>query len=65
MEPLLSEAEHEAEELGHNYVRSEHLVLAIVRLAEPAFREVLTQQGVFHNNIAEAVVRLLRPQGQP
>ena len=35
LNPLLDQAEHEAKELGHNYLGSEHLVLAIVKLADP------------------------------
>jgi ATP-dependent Clp protease ATP-binding subunit ClpA len=60
LEPLLSQAEHEAKELGHNYVGSEHLVLSVVRLADPALRTLLQQHGVHHNQVAEAVVSLLR-----
>ena len=65
MEPLLSEAELEAKELGHNYVGSEHLVLAIVKLGDPALTTLLTQHGVSHSKVTEAVVSLLHPQGQP
>jgi ATP-dependent Clp protease ATP-binding subunit ClpA len=60
-EPLLRQAEHESKELGHNYVGSEHLVLAIVRLADPELRALLQQHGVSHKTITETVVSLLHP----
>lgn len=61
LEPLLRQAEHEARELGHNYVGSEHLVLAILKLADPALTTLLQQHGVSHSKIRETVVSLLRP----
>jgi ATP-dependent Clp protease ATP-binding subunit ClpA len=63
LEPLLQQAEHEAKELGHNYVGSEHLVLAIVKLSDPALRTLLEEHGVIYEQVKEAVVRLLRPRG--
>jgi ATP-dependent Clp protease ATP-binding subunit ClpA len=65
LEPLLSAAELEAKKLGHNYLGSEHLVLAIVRLGSPALTTLLTQHGVSHGKVTEAVVSLLHPQGRP
>ena len=62
LEPLLRQAEHEVQELGHNYVGSEHLVLAIVQLADPTLTTLLHQHGVSHGKVRGAVVRLLRPQ---
>ncbi len=59
LEPLLQEAEHEALALGHNYVGSEHLVLAIVRLADPPLAALLQQQRVCHEAIKKAVVAVL------
>ena len=35
-EPLLQRAELEAKELGHGWMGSEHLVLAIIKVADPA-----------------------------
>ena len=61
LEPLLRQAEREANGLGHNYVGSEHLVLAIVQLADPALRALLQQHGVSHEQVKEAVVSLLHP----
>jgi ATP-dependent Clp protease ATP-binding subunit ClpA len=61
LERLLRQAEHEAKELGHDYIGSEHLVLAIVKLSEPALRALLDKHGVIYEQVREAVVRLLRP----
>jgi hypothetical protein len=46
LEPLLQQAEHEALELYHNYVGSEHLVLAITRMATSSLATLLDQFGV-------------------
>jgi ATP-dependent Clp protease ATP-binding subunit ClpA len=59
LEPLLHEAQHEASELGHDYVGSEHLVLAIVHRADPELRTLLQQHGVSHDRVKEAVTGLL------
>jgi ATP-dependent Clp protease ATP-binding subunit ClpC len=58
--PLLAAAEQEALGLGHNWVGSEHLVLAIVRLADPCLREVLDRHGVRYTEVRQAVLDLLR-----
>jgi Clp amino terminal domain, pathogenicity island component len=63
LEPLLCQAEQEAKELGHNYVGSEHLVLAIVKLSDPALRTLLERHGVSYERVREAVVGLLQPGG--
>jgi ATP-dependent Clp protease ATP-binding subunit ClpA len=60
LEPLLQRAEHEALELGHDYVGSEHLVLAIVRIADPSLSALLQQHGVRHESVKEAVLGLLK-----
>ncbi len=43
LEPLLKQAENEASDLGHNYIGSEHLALAIVRLADPSLAALLQE----------------------
>jgi len=60
VEPLLQQAEHEALELGHSYVGSEHLVLAIVRIADPLLSALLQQHGIVHEVVKEAVLGLLK-----
>jgi ATP-dependent Clp protease ATP-binding subunit ClpA len=59
LEPLLHQAEHEATDLGHGYIGSEHLVLAIIKLADPALTNVLQQHGLSHGKVREAVIYLL------
>jgi ATP-dependent Clp protease ATP-binding subunit ClpA len=60
LEPLLQQAEHEALALHHNYVGSEHLVLAITRIASPLLCALLHHHGVSHARVKEAVLELLR-----
>jgi hypothetical protein len=62
LEPLLSQAQSEAKELGHDYIGSEHLVLAIVKLADPTLGNLLRDCGVTHERVREAVVDILRPE---
>lgn len=57
--PLLAAAEHEALELGHNWVGSEHLLLAIVRLADPSLCEVLERHRIVYNEVRLMVLDLL------
>jgi hypothetical protein len=58
--PLLGHAEHEALSLGHDWVGTEHLLLAAVRFASPGFREVLDRQAISYDRVREAVVNVLR-----
>ena len=60
LEPLLQQAEHEARELGHNYVGSEHLVLAISASATPPLADLLQEYGVSRQRVKEAVLNLLQ-----
>lgn len=60
LEPLLAAAEHEAIALGHNWVGTEHLLLAAVRLACPRLREVLDRHRVGHDEVRQAVVEILQ-----
>ena len=60
LEPLLQQAEHEASELGHNYVGSEHLVLAICASAGPPLSDLLQQYGISRQRVKEAVLDLLQ-----
>ena len=60
----LRQAEHEANELGDDYVGSEHLVLAIVDLADAILTALLQQHGISHKQVKEKVISLLRTEGQ-
>ena len=61
LNPLLDQAEYEAKELGHNYLGSEHLVLAIVNLADPSLKTLLEEHGVAYEKVREAIIGLLSP----
>jgi ATP-dependent Clp protease ATP-binding subunit ClpA len=60
LEPLLEQAEHEALEMGHNYVGSEHLLLAIVHLADSALSAVLRERSLDHGRVRQAIQYVLR-----
>jgi ATP-dependent Clp protease ATP-binding subunit ClpA len=60
LEPLLQRAEHEALALGHNYLGSEHLLLAVVRLACPLLGGVLRQHTIDHARVKEAILGVLQ-----
>jgi hypothetical protein len=57
--PLLGQAEHEALGLVHDWVGTEHLLLAAVRFACPRFREVLDRHAVDYDRVKEAVLGVL------
>lgn len=59
LEPLLEQAEHEALDLGHNYVGSEHLLLAILRLADPALSQLFEKRSPTHSGAKVAILDLL------
>lgn len=60
LEPLLEAAEGEAHDLGHNWVGSEHLLLAVVRLADPQLAGLLDRHGVAYDGARRAVVAVLQ-----
>ena len=60
LEPLLATAEHEALALGHDYVGSEHLLLATIQRACPRLREVCEAHGITCDRARNAVLDLLR-----
>jgi ATP-dependent Clp protease ATP-binding subunit ClpA len=62
LEPLLDEAQHQATELGHDYIGSAHLVLAIAKLADPRLSALLRDCGVTHEKVRGAVIKLLQPE---
>jgi ATP-dependent Clp protease ATP-binding subunit ClpA len=60
LEPLLTAAEDEARAMSHNYVGSEHLLLAIIRQACPRLQEVLQAHAVTYQRVKETVLDLLQ-----
>jgi hypothetical protein len=59
IEPILSAAEHESKELGHNWIGSEHLVLSILRVSDPELSGLLSQHGASYEQVKRAVVEVL------
>jgi hypothetical protein len=59
--PLLNRAELEARNLQHDWVGTEHLLLAAISLACNRFQRVLEEYGVSHNSLQLAVLEVLRP----
>jgi ATP-dependent Clp protease ATP-binding subunit ClpA len=59
LEPVLTQAEHEALALGHNYVGSEHLLLALIRRASPLLSGLLVQHSVEVERIRKAALEIL------
>ena len=55
----LGEAVEIALELGHNYVGTEHLLLALMRVPEGTAAQVLTGLGVTYDRAKETVVAML------
>jgi hypothetical protein len=58
--PLLAAAEHEALGFGHDWVGTEHLLLAVVRLADSRLGEVLERHRVTYEEVRRAVLDLLQ-----
>jgi hypothetical protein len=58
---LLPAAENEARGLRHNWVGTEHLVLAIIHHAGPRLRDVLDRHCVSYGTVRCALLDLLRP----
>jgi hypothetical protein len=57
---LLQQAEQEAVAMGHNYIGSEHLLLAIIRLGSPALVDLLKRHSITYDGAKVAIVNLLK-----
>ena len=54
-ERLLGQAEHEALAMVHEYIGSEHLLLAVVRMASSEFATVLSKAGITYERVSKSV----------
>ncbi len=54
---------HEARNLGHNYIGTEHLLLGLIREGEGVAARILTELGVDLNKARQQVINMLREQG--
>jgi len=59
LEPVLAQAEHEALALGHNYVGTEHLLLAMINRACPRLLYLLAKHSVSYDRIRQSVLEAL------
>jgi hypothetical protein len=59
LEALLDRAELEALALQHQYLGTEHVLLAIIAGADARLSSVLTRYNITHENVKRAVVELL------
>jgi len=59
LEPVLENSEKEAREFGHDYVGSEHLLLALINLAGPQLSDVLRQHSIDRSHTKAAVEEIL------
>ena len=60
LEPLLTTAEAEALGMDHEYVGTEHLLLATIRRACPRLREVLQEHGITYVRLKRPIIEVLR-----
>jgi hypothetical protein len=58
VEPLLRQSIHEARSLGRSLVGVEHLLLAIIRVADPALSSLLQEDLIVYSRAREAALGL-------
>lgn len=63
LEPLLATAEAEALGMDHEYVGTEHLLLATIRRACPRLREILQDHGLTYVRVKAPIIEVLRSAG--
>ena len=56
---ILQLAFNEAQQLGHNYIGTEHLLLAIIREGEGLGAQILKKHGVSHTKARQAVIKII------
>lgn len=59
LEPMLQQAELEAKLLGHNYIGTEHLLLAITRTTDAPLSTLLQRYNINHERVKTAILALL------
>lgn len=59
---MFETARKKAAELGHNYIGTEHLILALIEQS-PSVRDNLTSQGVDPDDVPPALMEMLRQRG--
>jgi ATP-dependent Clp protease ATP-binding subunit ClpC len=56
---ILQLAFQEAQELGHNYIGTEHLLLGIIRENEGLGAQILKKNGITHTQARQAVIKVV------
>jgi ATP-dependent Clp protease ATP-binding subunit ClpA len=56
-------AQEQARSLGHNYIGIEHILLGLVATPESQSARCLESQGVDHDQVREALTRIIPPPG--
>jgi ATP-dependent Clp protease ATP-binding subunit ClpA len=59
LEPLLGQAEKEAAAMGHSYVGTEHVLLAVIKLADAKLSLLLDQHSLRHENVKKMILEIL------
>lgn len=59
LQPLVDRAAHEATTLGHNYIGTEHLLLAAIRSTDATLQAIWTRHGVTYERAGQAIRALL------
>jgi ATP-dependent Clp protease ATP-binding subunit ClpA len=59
LDPVLDRADEEAEELAHNWIGTEHLLLAITSVNDPTLSPLLACHRIEHDRVRDAVLELL------
>jgi ATP-dependent Clp protease ATP-binding subunit ClpC len=64
---VLELSRREAEQLGHNYIGTEHILLGLIREADGVAAQVLVKLGADLNRVRQQVIQLLHghPAGEP
>lgn len=56
---IIEYAVDEARKMGHNYVGSEHIILALVKEEEGIGARILSHMGVRYNNLKQEIMKIL------
>jgi len=59
LDPLLDRAQHEASAMGHGYLGTEHLLLAILAHADASLTSLLSRHEIRYQNVKKAIIDAL------
>lgn len=58
-EILVQQAQSEAQQMGHDYIGSEHLLLAVIRLADLELGQILSKHRVAYDHTRHMILSIL------